>query len=85
MFEIIGKEEIMVNSYHKRCRGTNDLFKITAVSDDGIIESIEYLGESFAVGVQWHPEISYEFDDNSKKVIDNFIEVCKKHSLERSV
>lgn len=85
LFEIIGKEEIMVNSYHKRCIGTNDLFKITAVSDDGIVESIEYLGDSFAIGVQWHPEISYEFDDNSKKVIDNFIEVCKKHSLERSV
>lgn len=85
LFELIGKEEIMVNSFHKRCIGSNELFLECAFSDDGIVEGIEYCTNGFVVGIQWHPEISYEFDENSKKLIDGFIEVCKKHSLERSV
>lgn len=85
LFEIIGKEEIMVNSFHKRCISSNDSFDICAVSDDGIIEGIEYKGDGFCVGIQWHPEISYEFDDDSKKLIDTFVKECKKLKVKRSV
>lgn len=85
LFEIIGKEEIMVNSFHKRCISSNDSFDICSVSDDGTIEGIEYKGDSFCIGVQWHPEISYEFDDNSKKLIDTFVKECKKLKVKRSV
>jgi putative glutamine amidotransferase len=85
LYEIIGKEEIMVNSFHKRCASSNDFFQISAVSDDGIIEGIEYLGDCFVVGIQWHPEISYEFDDDSKKIIDSFIDYCKKKNFNRSI
>ena len=32
-------------------------FKVTAYSDDGVIEGIEYIdNEHFIIGVQWHPE-----------------------------
>ena len=85
LFEIIGKEEIMVNSFHKRCINLNELFDICAVSDDGTIEGIEYKGDSLCIGVQWHPEISYEFDDNSKILIDAFIKECKNSKVKRSV
>lgn len=74
LYEIIGKEEIMVNSFHKRCASPNQKYNIVAYSDDGIIEAIEYPGDIFNIGVQWHPEISYDFDDNSKRIIDAFIE-----------
>ena len=81
LFELIGKEEIMVNSFHKRCVSPNDLFLISAYSDDGIIEGIEYSLDGFVVGVQWHPEISYLFDENSRKIIDGFIDVSRNHCL----
>ena len=29
---------------------------MSARSDDGVIEAVEVLGRTFAVGVQWHPE-----------------------------
>ena len=35
----------------------------------------------FIIGIQWHPEISYDFDDNSRKIIDFFIEECKKQGF----
>ena len=73
LYSIIGEEEIMVNSFHKRRCCENSIYKVSAKSSDDIIEAIEYPGDYFNIGVQWHPEISYEFDENSRKVIDAFI------------
>ena len=85
LYKILGKEEILVNSFHKRCSSENGIYKVAAVSDDGIIEAVEYPGDYFNIGVQWHPEISYEFDEDSRKIIDAFIEACRCKCLERSV
>ena len=76
LFEIIGSEEIMVNSFHNYHALDNDLFNICAISEDNIIEGIELSDKKFILGIQWHPEISYEFDDNSKKIIDEFVRRC---------
>ena len=34
--------------------------------------------KKFILGVQWHPEISYDFDENSRKIINYFINKCKE-------
>lgn len=34
-----------------------DGFKISAISEDGLIEAIESEGELHILGVQWHPEM----------------------------
>lgn len=73
LFQILGKEEIMVNSFHKYKALPNDNVIVTAKSDDGIIEGVEIPNRKFIIGVQWHPEISYDFDESSKKIIDYFI------------
>ena len=78
LFRILQKDEIMVNSYHNYHIIENDNLNITSYSEDNIIESIEVPNKKFIVGIQWHPEISYDFDDNSRKIIDSFIEECKK-------
>ncbi len=33
------------------------------------------------MGLQWHPEISYHFDEDSKKIIDYFVKECSKNKL----
>ena len=76
LYEIIGSEEIMVNSFHNYHCEDNTLFKVNAISEDNIIEGIELSDKKFVLGIQWHPEISYEFDLNSKKIIDEFIRRC---------
>ena len=53
----------------------NDNLKIVALSDDGIIEGFEFPNKKFILGIQWHPEISYNIDESSKKIIDYFVEV----------
>ena len=76
LYEIIGSEEIMVNSFHNYHALENNLFNVCAISEDNIIEGIELNDKKFVLGIQWHPEISYEFDLNSKKIIDEFIRRC---------
>ena len=57
VFEIIKEKNIMVNSIHHQ--GIDKLgedLKITAKSNDGVIEGIETTNEWNAIGIQWHPE-----------------------------
>lgn len=76
LYRIIGQKEIMVNSFHKFHALKNENVVINAFSEDGNIEGVEVSGKKFILGVQWHPEISYYFDDNSKKLLDYFIKIC---------
>ena len=70
--EIINKKEISVNSVH------NDIVDfeinkliINAISEDGIIEGVEYPNKKFIIGLQWHPE--HLHDINTTKIINSFI------------
>lgn len=83
LFEIVGEKEIMVNSFHKYHALENHIYKTVATSEDGLIEGIEYPANFFNIGLQWHPEISYDFDENSKKIIDYFINETEKFQLKR--
>lgn len=77
LYDILGTTELKVNSFHRRRVSSGGEYKEVGYSEDGLIEAIEYPGENFNIGVQWHPEISYEFDENSKKIIDAFIAAAK--------
>lgn len=78
LFQILGKTEIMVNSYHNYHATDNHIYKTIAKSEDDLIEGLEYPASFFHIGLQWHPEISYDFDDNSRKIIDYFISESKR-------
>lgn len=73
LYKIIGQQKIMVNSFYNYHATNNHIYRTTARSIDGQIEAIEYPSDTFNIGVQWHPEISYNFDENSNKIIDAFI------------
>ena len=79
LYEILGKEKIKVNSFHKFHSESNEYYQVVAKSSDGYIEAIELKNQKFNIGIQWHPEISYDFDDDSKKIIDAFIKECDKN------
>lgn len=54
----VGKGQMMVNStHHQAVKGLGEKLVVSAVSPDGVIEAIELSGPSFALGVQWHPEL----------------------------
>ncbi len=71
--EILNKEVVEVNSYHKQKVLNSYYFKVVGMSDDGIIEAVESNNNIFQIGLQWHPEKMIDYDNNSKLIFDYFI------------
>lgn len=70
---IIGEERIRVDSvHHDICDFEMNTLKVVAKAPDGVLEAVEYPNKRFIMGVQWHPE--YLVDENSKKILDSFID-----------
>ncbi|MGA9524495.1 MAG: gamma-glutamyl-gamma-aminobutyrate hydrolase family protein [Myxococcaceae bacterium] len=56
--ELLGRGQLMVNStHHQSVRNTGQNVVVSAVAPDGVVEAIEARSYTFAVGVQWHPEM----------------------------
>lgn len=73
LFDILEKEKIGVNSYHHQAiKSLSPQLRKMAVSEDGLVEAVYMPGKRFIVGVQWHPEFSYETDENSVKIVKAF-------------
>ncbi len=70
---------IKVNSHHHQAvKKVGENLKATAWAKDGVIECIEDTrNDRFVLGVQWHPELSWDRDDLSKSIFNNFIAACK--------
>lgn len=57
LFDIFKTQDLKVNSFHHQSvKKLGSDLKITALSNDGIVEAIESIKENFLVAVQWHPE-----------------------------
>lgn len=73
---IINESIIPVNSYHiHKVEYDMDNVVINAISEDNIIEGVEYPNKKFIIGVQWHPE--YLGDIYSNRLFDKFINCIK--------
>lgn len=67
--KILNESKIFVNSFHHQAvKKLGKGLKISAKSADGIIEAIAHSTLPI-FAVQWHPEVSYVFDNYSKKII----------------
>lgn len=76
LYKIIGEESTMVNSRHKDIVLNTDL-KITAYSNDGVIEALEDDSKKFFLGLQWHPESMITYDEVARKIFTYFLNVCE--------
>lgn len=75
--DLIGAGEHGVNSYHHQA--VKVLAKkaiVMATSEDGLVEAIAVDGTTFGVGIQWHPEFSYEVNEESNKLVRAFVNAC---------
>lgn len=78
--EIAGDERVMVNSFHHQAVKVVPFgFFTAAETSDGIVEAIEAADNSrFCLGIQWHPEESFETDEFSKGIFKAFVASCQK-------
>ena len=77
--KIAGDEKMMVNSFHHQAvKAVPFGFSTAAETSDGIIESMEAVdNKRFCLGVQWHPEETFDSDDFSKAIFKAFVDSCK--------
>ena len=73
LFDIFGKEELQVNSYHHQgIKVLSSCLETEAVSEDGIIEAARVKNGGFELGVQWHPEFFSRNDMRSYLLFEAF-------------
>jgi putative glutamine amidotransferase len=70
--------DIKVNSHHHQSiKNVGNTLTATAWTNDGVIECVEGKdAERFILGVQWHPEISFESDELSREIFKEFVNEC---------
>lgn len=74
---LLGTETLGVNSiHHQAVKDLGRDLEVMAVSGDGIVEAVRHKGRKFVWGVQWHPEFSFQADENSRKIIKAFVDAC---------
>jgi putative glutamine amidotransferase len=83
MHTIIGEEKGTINSHHHQSADTiGKGLQVTALSDDGVVESIEQTKTgSFLTLVQWHPERMDVSNPFSGKLREAFIKSCTKQPI----
>lgn len=71
-------ERVKVNSHHHQAiRTTGRHLAAIAWANDGIIEGIEDTRDDrFVLGVQWHPELSWNTDPFSRRIFEEFVSKC---------
>jgi gamma-glutamyl-gamma-aminobutyrate hydrolase PuuD len=77
LYSLIGQKDLNVNSLHFMIAPkemVKPYAKITAFSDDGLVESFELEDKKFVLGFKWHPELM--LDDNADNIFKSFIEAC---------
>lgn len=80
-YSIVKKDRISVNSmHHQAIKKLGKNLNAVAMADDGLIEAIEFQGDSFCMAVQWHPEeLVVNGDLPSKRLFQAFIEATQKY------
>ena len=77
LMNILGQKEFMVNSKHTYCVDKIGDLKLLAKSEDNIIEAVQVKNKKFIVGLQWHPESMFPYDNIQYKIFEYFINMCK--------
>lgn len=72
--EAMGAASVMTYSgHHQAIDDVAEGLTVTASAPDGIIEALEVDDASWAVGVQWHPEVSAHDDPTQQALFDRLV------------
>jgi putative glutamine amidotransferase len=73
--EIVGATRIASNSFHHQALDAiGEGLAVTAHAPDGIVEAVESRRHRYVLGVQFHPEETFEVDSPSRRLFRAFVE-----------
>ena len=74
--KLTGAAKFGVNSYHHQAVNIlSPKLKAMAVAD-GLVEAVYMENKKFLWAVQWHPELSFETDENSAAIFEALVKAC---------
>ena len=77
LYSLLKKEKISVNSYHHQgVRKLSSQLVSMAAAPDGLVEAVYAPDHKFLWAVQWHPELAYQLDENSRLIFEEFVKHC---------
>lgn len=75
--DIFQREYLGVNSFHHQAIKTVGAgFWVTAVSEDGVTEAVERPDKPFVMGVQWHPEMMGDVEEQAR-IFEALVQACR--------
>lgn len=79
LYELLKENQLPVNSIHHQAirRVAPELIPM-AYSVDGVVESVWMPGKRFVWGVQWHPEWIWDVDGRQKRIVQHFVDACRR-------
>ena len=81
LHRILGKEYASVNSYHHQgVRLLAPALTASAYAPDGLIEAVEDPTQPFFLATQWHPELFFRKDADSRKIFRAFVQACAENA-----
>ena len=86
LHQILGKEDIKVNSFHHQAlKRVPDTAEVSGRAFDDVVEAIELKDYSFGIGVQFHPEMLQEKDEDMKKLFRALVEAAKEYAKKKQL
>ncbi len=79
--QLFAAQRIRVNSmHHQVVDALGSGLVVTARAPDGLIEGVEGTGESFLIGVQWHPEVLLASDAGTRRLFEAFVQAAEEYA-----
>jgi len=73
-------DKFNVNTFHREALvDISEKVIVSACGSDGVVEAIEIPSQSFAMGVQWHPELFGTVEHPGTLLFDAFISAAARH------
>ena len=77
--ELLGKNELMVNSFHHQSLvDVPKPLRLAGRSEDGIIEAIWHEEMTFGIGLQWHPEMLAPNHNDHARFFEALVQASRK-------
>ncbi len=85
--ETMQADRVQVNSlHHQSINKLGARLRATAFAPDGVVEGVEIVGDdSFAVGVQWHPEAFDATDRPASLLFEAFVREAEQYGAARQL
>jgi len=85
LYGMFRKHSVWVNGkHHQALKDVAPGLEIEARAPDGIVEAVRLRGKRFVLGVQWHPEGTFQNDIHSRKLFQSFVDVCREYLPEKA-